>query len=73
MLDPKSCVVGSSFEWSNMGRILWSSKNVSEVLRMEQATLNTLFIDMLIPKIISKWHKEFMLTYLESAKSDFVN
>ncbi len=72
-LDKNAFVVSASFQTENLGNVIWASRNAKEILEIDEKLLRSLHINTIMPKVISSIHDEFLIQYLNIAKSRIVN
>lgn len=72
-LEGQFCSIAISFNFENLGQIVWSSESCYQIFEYESSYLRTFNVAHIIPGVIAKHHHEFLKDYFTVGREKLLN
>lgn len=72
-LEGQFCSIAISFNFENLGQIVWSSESCYQIFEYESSYLRTFNIAHIIPGVIAKHHHDFLKDYFTVGREKLLN
>lgn len=72
-MEGQFCSVSISYNFENLGQIVWSSDSCMNIFQYESSYLRTFNIAHIIPGVIARHHNDFLKDYFITGKETLLN
>lgn len=72
-LEGQFCSIAISFNFENLGQIVWSSESCYQIFEYESSYLRTFNVGHIIPGVIARHHHDFLKDYFTIGREKLLN